>query len=92
MAQTIDFYRERAREAAEEASNATLENVRERARRSEAAWRQMADRALAVEENRARRATEVEQAREAADIEQARQAEVEQSRLAAEVEQAEQLG
>lgn len=63
MAQTIDFYQERAAEAAEEARNATLDNVRERALRSEAAWRQMADRAMAVEENRARRAAEVEQAR-----------------------------
>ncbi|MDD3798764.1 MAG: hypothetical protein PHE36_06250 [Novosphingobium sp.] len=52
MAQGFDFYDERAREAAAEASAATLDNVRERALRSEKAWREMADRALQMEEDR----------------------------------------
>ncbi|OCC22565.1 hypothetical protein MB02_16260 [Croceicoccus estronivorus] len=55
MAQTVAFYIERAEESAEEARNATLENVKARALRSEASWRQMASRARSVEENRARR-------------------------------------
>ena len=52
MAQTVEFFRERAREAAEEARAATLGNVRDRALRSEAAWQEMADRAESVAENR----------------------------------------
>jgi len=52
MAQTIAFYEERAEEAAQEARKATLENVRERALRSEAAWRDMAERAIQVEKGR----------------------------------------
>ena len=52
MAQTVEFSRERAREAAEEARAATLGNVRDRALRSEAAWQEMADRAESVAENR----------------------------------------
>lgn len=59
MAQTIEFLRERIREAAEEARNATLDNVRERALRSEAAWQEMADRATAVAHKRAERADEI---------------------------------
>jgi len=54
----IEFYEERANAAAEEARDATLENVRQRALRSEAAWRGMADRANAVEQARARKAAE----------------------------------
>lgn len=65
MAQTIEFYQERAAEAAEEARNATLKNVRERALRSEAAWQGMADRARVAEAKRARRAEEVARARNA---------------------------
>lgn len=56
MAQTIAFYIERAEESAQEARNATLQNVRERALRSEASWRAMAVRAQTIEDNRARRA------------------------------------
>jgi len=52
MAQTIAFYEERAAEAAQEADKATLQNVRERALRSEAAWRDMAERAILVEKGR----------------------------------------
>lgn len=62
MPPTIEFYQERADEAAEQARNATLENVRERALRSESAWRAMADRAQAVAEKRARKAIEVQNA------------------------------
>ena len=58
MNQKIEFYEERANEAAEEARNTPLKNVRERALRSEAAWREMADRALAVKEQRDIKAAE----------------------------------
>jgi len=54
MAQTYEFYDERAKEAAAEATTATLDNVRERALRSEKAWRSMADQALKVSQDRAR--------------------------------------
>jgi hypothetical protein len=56
MAQTIAFFIERAEESAQEARSATLQNVRERALRSEASWRAMAVRAQTIEDNRARRA------------------------------------
>jgi hypothetical protein len=52
MSQTVEFYTERADEAAAEASAAKLDNVRDRALRSEAAWRQMAERLLRVEQQR----------------------------------------
>jgi len=52
MSQGFDFYDERAKAAAAEAEAATLDNVRDRALRSEAAWRQMADRALTTEKDR----------------------------------------
>ncbi|MBV1917526.1 MAG: hypothetical protein KUG65_05640 [Sphingomonadaceae bacterium] len=52
MAQTFEFYDERAKEAAAEATAATLENVRERALRSEKAWRSMADQARKVAHDR----------------------------------------
>ena len=45
MSQNYEFYNTRANEAAAEAAAATLEKVRERALRSEMAWREMADRA-----------------------------------------------
>lgn len=67
MAQDIAFCLERAEEAAEQARDATLENVRERARRSEAAWREMAHRAIRIEENRARRADEAARVADAQD-------------------------
>ena len=56
VAQTITFCLERAEEAAQEAAKATLENVRERALRSEASWRAMAVRGQTLENNRAERA------------------------------------
>jgi len=52
MADTLEFYLKCAEEAAAEARATTLDNVRERALRSEAAWRSMARRKLAVVEQR----------------------------------------
>ena len=49
---TREFYLARAAEAASEAAAATLDNVRDRARRSEAAWRTMAARMERIEEQR----------------------------------------
>ncbi|MGV2497303.1 hypothetical protein [Pelagerythrobacter aerophilus] len=54
MSQTFEFYDARAKESAAEAKAAVLENVRERARRSEATWRALADQARAVAEERAK--------------------------------------
>jgi hypothetical protein len=58
MAQTYEFLIARADEAAAEAKNAVLENLRERALRSEAAWRDMAARTLRVDQNREARERE----------------------------------
>ena len=52
MSQNYEFYNTRAKEAAAEAEAATLDNVRERAQRSETAWREMADRAKQMEQER----------------------------------------
>jgi hypothetical protein len=46
-----ETFQTRADEAAEEARTATLENVRVRALRAEATWRQIAERAKLVEQN-----------------------------------------
>lgn len=54
MNQSFTFLDARAREAAAEADKATLSNVKERALRSAATWRTMADKALKIEEDRAR--------------------------------------
>ncbi len=48
MTLSYEFLMARAEEAATQASSALLVNVRERALRSEAAWREMADRALEI--------------------------------------------
>lgn len=48
-----DLYRVRAEQARAEAEQATLENVRERCLRSEAAWMEMAARAERTEKMRA---------------------------------------
>jgi hypothetical protein len=48
----VRFYRDRAEEARLAAEAATLSQVRDRCRRSEAAWRQMAERAAATEQQR----------------------------------------
>jgi hypothetical protein len=48
-----NLYRQRAEEARSEASEATLDNVRDRCLRAEAAWIAMADRAERAEKRRA---------------------------------------
>jgi hypothetical protein len=53
MTSTREFYLARADECAAEAAAAPLANVRERAQRSEAAWRGMAVRVERLEEQRA---------------------------------------
>lgn len=68
MSQTFEFYDARANEAAAEARVAVLENVRERALRSEKTWRGLAEQARKVVIDRdkaeatraARRAAEAE--------------------------------
>jgi len=54
MSQTYDFYDQRAKAAKAEADNAVLDNVRDRELRSAKAWREMADRALLIEGERAK--------------------------------------
>ncbi len=49
---TLQFYLDRADEAREQAEAATLSEVRDRCRRSEAAWSQLAGRAAANERAR----------------------------------------
>lgn len=48
MAQTFEFYQERADAAAAAAEKATLDNVRKRELRSEKTWRGLANQARAV--------------------------------------------
>jgi hypothetical protein len=48
----LEFYRARAAEASADADAATLEHVRDRCRRSEAAWAALADRAERSEQLR----------------------------------------
>ena len=68
MSQTYDFYDQRAKAAQAEAEHAVLDNVRDRELRSAKAWREMADRALLIEAERAK--AEVYQAeRRAAELE-----------------------
>jgi len=45
MAQTYEFYAERAAEAAAAAKKATLDNVKQRELRAEATWRGLAEQA-----------------------------------------------
>lgn len=52
MAQTYEFYCERADEAAALADLATLDNVRERELRSEKTWRGLAEQARKTAEER----------------------------------------
>jgi hypothetical protein len=62
----LEFFRARAAQAHAEAEEATLEHVRERCRRSEAAWTVLADRAERSEHMRAaeaQRKAEVDAAR-----------------------------
>ena len=63
MSISYEFATERAEEAARQAESAELHNVRDRALRSEAAWRDMADRARKTEESRAKREAAAEAAR-----------------------------
>ncbi len=49
----LDFYRARVDQARAEAEAATRAHVRERCRRSEAAWMELADRAERSEQRRA---------------------------------------
>jgi len=72
MAQTFEFYNERADAAAEAAKKAELDNVRDRELRSEKTWRGLAEQARkgAVERERAdaeRIAKREAEAQEAAD-------------------------
>ncbi|MWV29162.1 hypothetical protein GRF63_14755 [Erythrobacter sp. GH3-10] len=68
MAQTYAFYNARADEAAAEASKATLDNVRDRALRSEKTWRGLAHQAQKVESDRAK-AVQVRKERQEAEAE-----------------------
>ena len=54
MALSYEFLIARAEQAAQEAACAVLENVRERALRSEKSWRTMANQILEVARNRER--------------------------------------
>jgi hypothetical protein len=49
---TLKFYLDRAEEARKQAEAATLSHVRDRCRRSEAAWIQLAERVEATENMR----------------------------------------
>jgi hypothetical protein len=49
---TLQFYLDRAEDARKQAEAATLSHVRDRCRRSEAAWTQLAERAAATEKMR----------------------------------------
>lgn len=66
MSQTYEFYAARAREAAAEAKAATLDNVRDRALRSEATWLGLAQQARAVASRREKIEREKAAEREAA--------------------------
>ena len=66
MSQTYEFYAARASEAAAEAKKATLDNVRERALRSEATWLGLAKQAQAVARRREKIELEKAVEREAA--------------------------
>jgi hypothetical protein len=69
MSQGFEFYQARAEESAAEARAAVLDNVRDRALRSEATWRALADPARAVAKERLRVENEkaVRRAEEAAE-------------------------
>ena len=52
MSQTFEFYDARANEAASEAAEATLDNVKNRNLRAEKTWRGLADQAKRVSQER----------------------------------------
>lgn len=58
MSTTSEFYMARAAESARDAANATLDNVRDRCQRAEAAWLSMANRIARSEAMRDARAAE----------------------------------
>ena len=66
MSQTYEFYADRAREAAEEAAAATLDNVRDRNLRAEKTWSALAEQARKVKADRIK-SEETRAARIAAD-------------------------
>lgn len=68
MSQTFEFYAERAREAAQEAAAATLDNVRERNLRAEKTWAALAEQARKVRSERLK-AEETKAAQRAAEAE-----------------------
>lgn len=82
MSQTFEFYHARAEESATEAEAAKLDNVRDRALRSEATWRGLAEQARKVAEDRVKaehersekRAAEAEAVEERAIEERAQEA------------------
>lgn len=83
MSQNYEFYNTRAKEAAAEAEAATLDNVRERALRSETAWREMADRAKQMEQEREVARVEREKRQAEAKAAEAQAAKAEQLEAAA---------
>jgi hypothetical protein len=58
MSVLSDTYLAHAKQCARDAREATLENVRERSLRAEAAWRAMADRAISIDQARLRHQVE----------------------------------
>jgi len=52
LSNSLKFYLDQAEQAREAAEAATLSNIRDRCRRSEAAWTQLADRAAQAERSR----------------------------------------
>jgi hypothetical protein len=52
ISNTLQFYLDRAEEARKQAEAATLSRVRERCRRSEIAWQQLAEKAALTEKLR----------------------------------------
>ncbi len=74
MSQTFEFYDARAKEAAAEAKRAVLDNVKERALRSERTWRSLASQARKVATQRAKTESE-KAAKRAAEAEELAEAE-----------------
>ena len=70
MSQTYEFYAERAKEAADEAAAATLDNVRDRNLRAEKTWAALAEQARKVKADRIK-AEETKAARIASEAEAA---------------------
>ena len=52
LSNSLKFYLDQAEQAREDAEAATLSNIKDRCRRSEAGWTQLADRAALAERNR----------------------------------------